>query len=99
MAQCPTQLLPNLWHNLSTSVLVLDQDFKIFHANNSSSELLGLGLKRFVGQPFDDLFSHHHITSINRIKSFIRSLNIWLVVTLAKTKTKKEVIEDIKRKR
>jgi two-component system, NtrC family, nitrogen regulation sensor histidine kinase GlnL len=70
MAQNSAQFLTNVWHNLSTCVLVLDQQFTIFHANNSCSELLGLGLKRFIGQSINEVFSHHSI-DLNRIKQYV----------------------------
>jgi two-component system nitrogen regulation sensor histidine kinase GlnL len=53
--------LPVIWQNLSTAVLLLDQNLHVVEANNSVSELLGLGLKRLVGQPIDALFNHHNI--------------------------------------
>ncbi|MCF6436565.1 nitrogen regulation protein NR(II) [Pseudoalteromonas sp. MMG022] len=61
MVQSTHPMLSALWHNLSTCVLVLDKEFVIHYANNSSSELFGLGIKRLIGQPINNIFSHHHI--------------------------------------
>ncbi|CAH9062776.1 Sensory histidine kinase/phosphatase NtrB [Pseudoalteromonas holothuriae] len=61
MAQSTHPFLNALWHNLATCILLLDDKFTIQYANNSCSELFGLGLKRLIGQPLNDIFSHHHI--------------------------------------
>ena len=70
MVHSAESLLPILWHNLSTSVLVLDEKFIIHYANNSCSELFGLGIKRLIGQPLSATFSHHHI-NIERINQYV----------------------------
>ncbi|BBN83049.1 two-component system sensor histidine kinase NtrB [Pseudoalteromonas sp. A25] len=61
MVQSTHPFLNALWHNLSTCVFLLDSKFVIQYANNSCSELVGLGLKRLIGLPINDIFSHHHI--------------------------------------
>ncbi|MBE0369774.1 nitrogen regulation protein NR(II) [Pseudoalteromonas sp. MMG013] len=70
MEQLHEQLLPDLWHNLATSVILLDKNFIVHYANTSSSELFGLGIKRLIGQSLHATFSHHHI-DITRINQYV----------------------------
>lgn len=70
MVQSHAQLESVIWHNLATSVLVLDADFIIHYANNSCSELFGLGIKRLIGQSLNATFSHHHI-NIDRFEQYV----------------------------
>lgn len=59
-----------VWQNLSTSILVVDEHFVIQFANNSCSELFGLGLKRLIQQPLFSVFSHHHI-DLPRLSQYV----------------------------
>ncbi len=61
--QFNSELLDSIWKNLSTAVILLNRDFKLVYANDSASELLGLGPKRILNQPFDNLFNYHSIDS------------------------------------
>ncbi|MBQ4839352.1 MULTISPECIES: nitrogen regulation protein NR(II) [Pseudoalteromonas] len=70
MEHLNSSILPELWQNLSTSVILLDEDFKIHYANNSASELLGLGQKRLIEQPFESIF-HHHLIDLKRLKRYV----------------------------
>ncbi|BDF95720.1 nitrogen regulation protein NR(II) [Pseudoalteromonas haloplanktis] len=63
------ELLTSIWQNLSTAVILLDQKFTLIYANNSASELLGLGSKRILNQPFDSLFNYHSI-DLKRIAQY-----------------------------
>ncbi|NMM40424.1 nitrogen regulation protein NR(II) [Pseudoalteromonas arctica] len=63
------ELLTSIWQNLSTAVILLDQQFTLIYANNSASELLGLGSKRILNQPFDSLFNYHSI-DLKRIAQY-----------------------------
>ncbi|MBE0376860.1 nitrogen regulation protein NR(II) [Pseudoalteromonas prydzensis] len=63
------ELLTSIWQNLSTAVILLDQQFTLIYANNSASELLGLGSKRILNQPFDTLFNYHSI-DLKRIAQY-----------------------------
>ncbi|WP_462150693.1 nitrogen regulation protein NR(II) [Pseudoalteromonas xiamenensis] len=64
----PSKLL-SIWQNLSTAVLLLDKEMQIVEANNSASELFGLGLKRLINQPIHSLF-HHHNLDLERIAHY-----------------------------
>ncbi|GGE97352.1 nitrogen regulation protein NR(II) [Pseudoalteromonas sp. Hal040] len=64
-----SELLDSIWKNLSTAVILLDRDFKLVYANDSASELLGLGPKRIINQPFDNLFNYHSI-DLKRIAQY-----------------------------
>ena len=61
MAQSLTSFAENVWQNLSTSILVIHDTYTIQFANNTCSELFGLGLKRLLKQPLLSIFNHHHI--------------------------------------
>ena len=50
------ELLTSIWKNLTTAVILVDKDFTLVYVNDSASELLGLGPKRMLNQPFDSLF-------------------------------------------
>jgi len=63
-----TELLHSAWKNLTTSVILLNQDLIVIYANESAKELFALGEKRFIGQEFNALFSHHTI-DVSRICS------------------------------
>lgn len=63
-----SKLLHSAWQNLTTSVILLNQDLIVIYANESAKELFALGEKRFIGQEFHALFSHHTI-DISRIYS------------------------------
>ncbi len=54
-------MLNAIWQNLSTSVILLDDEFRVVYANGSCSELLGLATKRLIGQKLDTLFNYHSI--------------------------------------
>jgi two-component system nitrogen regulation sensor histidine kinase GlnL len=62
-------LFDAIWQNQTTSVMLLDEEFILIYANLSTSELLGLGTKRILGQPFDSLFNYNSI-DLNRITQF-----------------------------
>ncbi|MBQ4813351.1 nitrogen regulation protein NR(II) [Pseudoalteromonas luteoviolacea] len=70
MEQASPSILQELWQNLSTSVILLDEDLRIHYANNSASELLGLGQKRLIAQPFESIF-HHHLIDLKRLKQYV----------------------------
>ncbi|KZN32039.1 histidine kinase [Pseudoalteromonas luteoviolacea S2607] len=70
MEQASPSILQELWQNLSTSVILLDEDLRIHYANNSASELLGLGQKRLIAQPFESIF-HHHLIDLKRLKRYV----------------------------
>ncbi|TQF72791.1 nitrogen regulation protein NR(II) [Pseudoalteromonas luteoviolacea] len=70
MEQTSPSMLQELWQNLSTSVILLDEDLRIHYANNSASELLGLGQKRLLAQPFESIF-HHHLIDLKRLKRYV----------------------------
>ncbi|MBQ4834399.1 nitrogen regulation protein NR(II) [Pseudoalteromonas sp. MMG010] len=55
------ELFDIIWQNQSTAVMLLDENYKLIYTNNSTSELLGLGPKRILGQHFDSLFNYHSI--------------------------------------
>ena len=55
------ELLDAIWQNQTTAIILLDKNFIVIYANNSTSELLGLGNKRLLDQPFDSLFNYHSI--------------------------------------
>lgn len=61
MAHSLTSFAENVWQNLSTCILVIDDAYTIQFANNSCSELFGLGLKRLLNQPLLSIFNHHNI--------------------------------------
>lgn len=63
------KLLNSIWQNLTTAVILLDKDFTLIYANDSASELLGLGSKRIVSQPLDSLFNYHSI-DLKRIAQY-----------------------------
>ena len=65
----PRDFFQQMWENLHTAILVLDQDFNLVYANTSCTELLGLGLKRIVGQPFKALFNYHSV-ELERIADY-----------------------------
>ncbi|KZN48273.1 nitrogen regulation protein NR(II) [Pseudoalteromonas luteoviolacea] len=70
MEQASPSILQELWQNLSTSVILLDEGLRIHYANNSASELLGLGQKRLIAQPFESIF-HHHLIDLKRLKRYV----------------------------
>ncbi|KPH65275.1 histidine kinase [Pseudoalteromonas porphyrae] len=63
------ELLASIWQNLTTAVILLDERFTLVYANDSASELLGLGPKRILKQSFDSLFSYHSI-DLKRIAQY-----------------------------
>jgi two-component system nitrogen regulation sensor histidine kinase GlnL len=70
MAQPSSELIHELWQNLSTAVILLTEDLTIYFANNSASELLGLGNKRLLNQPFETIF-HHHMIDMKRLQRYV----------------------------
>ena len=58
-----------MWENLHTAILILDKDFNLVYANTSCTELLGQGLKRIIGQPFESLFNYHSV-ELERIANY-----------------------------
>ena len=63
------ELLNAIWQNQTTAVMLLNESFTLIYANTSTSELLGLGTKRLLGQSFDDLFNYHSI-DLKRIAQY-----------------------------
>ncbi|MBY5923292.1 nitrogen regulation protein NR(II) [Ferrimonas balearica] len=48
---------PDYLHQLSTAVLVLDDQLRVLYANQAAEQLLGLGQRRLIGQPAASLYS------------------------------------------
>ncbi len=63
-----TSILKSIWQNLTTAVILLDKNLTVSFANSSASELFGLSNKRFTGQQFERLFTHHSI-DLERIEA------------------------------
>jgi len=63
------ELLNAIWQNQTTSVILLDKSFTLVYANTSTSELLGLGKKRIIGQTFNSLFNYHSV-DLERIAQY-----------------------------